>query len=317
MTANTIAPAPVDEVRITTIVDNSFDLLMASTGVARRLPLSERQIARGLPIAEHGFSVLVEARRGDQRASVLFDTGVSPRGILYNLDALEVRTDEVGAIVLSHGHFDHAMGLAGLVGRLGRRLPLVLHPDAYLERKLVLPNGDEIHMPTPLLADFGREGVEVVEEVGPCMLVGEMVLVTGEVARTTDFEHGMPNQWARRGGAWEPDPATHDDQGVVVHLREKGLVIVTGCGHAGIVNVIRHAQAITGVQAVHAVVGGFHLSGTLFEPAIAPTLAALRQIGPRYLVPGHCTGYVAVHQIARTMPDAFVSNSVGTVLTFA
>ena len=311
-----IIPLPeVDEVVITTIVDNTIDIGMAGSDLARRLPLSTRLVESGLPIAEHGLSLLVSVRSGDRRNVVLFDTGVSPRGILYNLDALQVRASEIQAIVLSHGHWDHAMGLAGLIDRLGKRgMPLVLHPDAYLERKLVLPNGDEVLMPTPLRADFRRENVEVIEEVGPSMLLDGMVLVSGEVARTTPFETGFPGHQARRHGDWEPDPLIMDDQCAIVHVRDKGLVIVSGCGHSGIVNVIRHAQALTGIDAVYAVVGGFHLTGALFAPRIPATIDALLAIGPRYVMPGHCTGWVATHQIARALPDAFIANSVGTTL---
>lgn len=307
----------VDEVRIASIMDNNVDALMASSDVARRLRLGANPFERPQPIAQHGFSVLIEVRRGERRAKVLFDTGVSRDGILHNMDVMEIRANEIQAIVLSHGHADHAMGLAGVIDRLGtRRLPLVLHPDAYLERKLVLPNGEEVRIPPPRRSDFRHENVEVIEEVGPSMLVDGMLLVSGEVARTTDFEKGFATHFARRNDVWEPDPLIHDDQCAIVNVRDKGLVIITGCGHSGIVNVIRHAQALTGIQAIHAVIGGFHLTGSLFEPIIPATVAALQKIGPRYLVPGHCTGWSAIHQIARAMPEAFVANSVGTTYVF-
>jgi 7,8-dihydropterin-6-yl-methyl-4-(beta-D-ribofuranosyl)aminobenzene 5'-phosphate synthase len=141
-----------------------------------------------------------------------------------------------------------------------------------------------------------------------------MVLVSGEVARTTEFEKGFAIHWAKRDGAWVPDPLIIDDQCAILNIRGKGLVIVTGCGHAGIVNIIRHARRLTGVETVYTVIGGFHLSGRLFEPIIAPTVAALQAIGARYLLPAHCTGWSATHQIARTMPDAFIPNAVGTML---
>ena len=144
------------------------------------------------------------------------------------------------------------------------------------------------------------------------MLVEGMILVSGEVARTTDFERGFPIHYAKREHDWEPDPLIHDDQCAIIHVRDKGLVIVTGCGHSGIINIIRNAQAITGIREVYAVIGGFHLNGPLFDPIIPATIAALQEINPRYLVPGHCTGWVATHQIARAMPGAFVANSVGT-----
>ncbi|MGH2458055.1 MAG: MBL fold metallo-hydrolase [Chloroflexota bacterium] len=315
MTQSMIQLPEVDDVVVTTIVDNSIDLGMASTDLARRLPMSTKLLQNGLPVAEHGLSLLIEVKRGDRVGTILFDTGASPTGLLHNLDVLQVHAQDVQAIVLSHGHWDHAMGLAGLVDRLGpRRLPLVIHPDAYLERKLVLPNGTEVEIPTPLLSDFRRENVEIIEEIGPSMLLDGMALVTGEVARTTDFEIGFPVQWAKRHGTWEHDPVVHDDQGLIVNLKEKGLVVITGCGHAGIINTIRHAQAITGNSRVYAVIGGFHLAGRTFEPLIPATVAALDAIAPGVLVPTHCTGWRAIHAIARAMPDAFIANSVGTVI---
>lgn len=204
-----------------------------------------------------------------------------------------------------------------MLDRLGRRhLPLVLHPDAYLERKVVLPNGVEVVVPPPKRADLRRENVELIEEVGPSMLVEGMLLVSGEVARTTEFEQGFATHYSKRDGDWEHDPWVRDDQCAIAHVRDKGLVIVTGCGHAGIINIIRNAQRITGVGRIHAVIGGFHLTGGLFEPIIPATVAALQKINPRYLVAGHCTGFSAISQLARAMPDAFIPNSVGTTYQF-
>jgi 7,8-dihydropterin-6-yl-methyl-4-(beta-D-ribofuranosyl)aminobenzene 5'-phosphate synthase len=296
-------------------MDNSIDVLMASTDVARRFPLGPNPFERPQPMAEHGFSALIRVKQGEKSGTVLFDTGVSRRGILHNLDALEVDAADIQAIVLSHGHADHALGLPGLVERLGRRnLPLVLHPDAYLERKLILPNGMELHIPPPRRADLRREHIEVIEEVGPSTLIDGMILVSGEVTRTTDFEKGFPIHWAKRDGVWVPDPLIMDDQCAIVNVRGKGLVVVTGCGHSGIINIIENARALTGVDTVYTVVGGFHLTGGLFEPTIPATTAALQRINPRYVMPGHCTGWSATHQLARAMPDAFIPNSVGTTL---
>ncbi|HEX5504601.1 MAG TPA: MBL fold metallo-hydrolase, partial [Thermomicrobiales bacterium] len=118
MSAPTIALPPVDSVQIFTIMDNTFDMLMASTEVARRLPLGPNPFERPAPIAQHGFSVLITVRRGERRGVVLYDTGVDRRGLLYNLDAMEIDAADIQAIVLSHGHADHAMGLPGLIERL-------------------------------------------------------------------------------------------------------------------------------------------------------------------------------------------------------
>ncbi len=307
----------VDEVKITLVMDNNIDMLMSSSEVAKRYPLAPNQFERLQPLAQHGFSALIRVQQKDKSAVVLFDTGVTRDGILHNMDVFEINPKDIQAIVLSHGHADHALGLPGLIHRLGaRNVPLVLHPDAYLERKVVLPNGFEIKLPPPRKSDLQQENIEVIEEAGPSMLASGMLLISGEVSRTTEFEKGFPIHYAQRHGEWEPDPLIRDDQCAIINVRDQGLVIVTGCGHAGIVNIVRNAQTLTGISDVYAVIGGFHLSGSLFEPIIPATVAALQQIGPRYIMPGHCTGWSATHQIARAMPDAFIPNSVGTTLIF-
>jgi 7,8-dihydropterin-6-yl-methyl-4-(beta-D-ribofuranosyl)aminobenzene 5'-phosphate synthase len=313
MTTNTIPLLPVDEVRVSIVMDNSVDVLLASTPIARRVRLGPNPFERVQPLAEHGYSALITTRLGERTGRVLFDTGVTPDGILRNMDVMEIDPRDFQAVILSHGHPDHALGLPGLASRMGERnLPLVLHPDAYLERKLVLPNGRETALPPPRKSDLRAADIEVIEERGPSMLVDGTVLVSGEVARVTDFERGFPIHYALRDGEWQPDPHIHDDQCAIVNLRGKGLVIVTGCGHAGIVNIVRNARALTGVAAIHAIIGGFHLTGPVFEPLIAPTVAALAEFAPQVIVPGHCTGWKAVHAIAAAMPDAFLPTSVGT-----
>ena len=117
------------------------------------------------------------------------------------------------------------------------------------------------------------------------------MLITGEVDRTTEFERGMPNHEAWRGGRWEPDPLIVDEQALVVHVRGRGLVVLTGCGHAGAVNIARHAMRLTGVDRLHALLGGFHLTGPAFEPVIEPTVNAFRELAPDVVVPAHCTGW--------------------------
>jgi 7,8-dihydropterin-6-yl-methyl-4-(beta-D-ribofuranosyl)aminobenzene 5'-phosphate synthase len=115
---------------------------------------------------------------------------------------------------------------------------------------------------------------------------------------------------------WELDPMIWDDQNAIVNVKDKGLVIVSGCSHAGAVNVLRNAQRLTGVERVAGFIGGLHLTGGIFEPIIAPTVDAFAAAGIGCLLPAHCTGWKAVHQLARALPDAFVQPAVGTVVTF-
>jgi len=101
-----------------------------------------------------------------------------------------------------------------------------------------------------------------------------------------------------------------------LHLRDRGLIVMSGCGHAGIINIVRYAQKLTGVERVHAVLGGFHLGGPLFEPIIPLVCEAFAEIAPRVIVPAHCTGWKAQHALATAFPEAFIQNSVGTRFEF-
>lgn len=303
----------VENVEILTILDNTVDMLLPDANKAKRPPRRRDAMTRDSLIAEHGFSALVKVSNGNTSETLLFDAGLSRKGLIHNMDVLDLKPKEFHAIVLSHGHADHTRGLMGMVERLGeKKMPLLLHPDAFLERKVIFPDGHEIDLPPPDRRILSQDGIEFIEERGPSYVLGGLVLVTGQVHRTTDFETGFPLHYALRNDEWQKDPYIHDDQAVVVNVRNKGLVILTGCGHAGAINTIRQAQELTGEQKVHAVIGGFHLSGPLFEPIIAPTVAALKEMNPELVVPAHCTGWKAVHAIARELPQAFVQNSVGT-----
>jgi 7,8-dihydropterin-6-yl-methyl-4-(beta-D-ribofuranosyl)aminobenzene 5'-phosphate synthase len=304
---------PVDRVEVLSVMDNSIDVLMGNTSVAHRAARVRDSFLRPQLRAEHGVSMLVTTYHNGTKDSFLFDTGVTIDGALHNMDALQVKPNELHAIVLSHGHTDHTRGLIGLIKRYGRpRIPIVLHPDAFLKRKNVFPDGHETEHIPPSQSDLEAEDVEILGETGPTMLVGGRALVTGQIARTTPFEKGSPNQVAWIEGMWQPDPWIHDDQAVIINVKDKGLVVLTGCGHAGVVNTLKHARDLTGVHDIHAVIGGFHLTGPIFEPIITPTVQALKEFNPSIIVPEHCTGWKATHLIAREFPDAFVPNSVGT-----
>lgn len=314
---------PVDEVLITTLVDNVFDALLTGDDRTRRVSFGTAQVdapqfsdgatSVGL-LAEHGFAALVTVRRGTTSTTLLFDTGLSPDTMVTNAARLGVDLADIQAVVLSHGHFDHAGGLAGLAGRRGvRGLPMVVHPLVWTPRRLAVPGGEVMELPTLSRTALAGEGFEVLERRVPSLLVDGCVLVTGEVDRTTEFERGMPPpHQALFDEGWRHDPLVLDDQALVVNVRDQGLLVLTGCGHAGAVNIVRHARRLTGVDRLHALVGGLHLGGPAFEPIIGPTVSALKELSPDLVVPGHCTGWRAQHALAASLPDAWVQGSSGT-----
>ncbi len=321
-----IALEPVDEVVITTLVDNVFDGLLPDGEGVRRAPLgggaavAAPQFEGGTTTpglrAEHGFSALVTVRRGDVRTTLLFDTGISPDGMVVNAERLGVDLGEIQGVVLSHGHFDHAGGLAGLARR--RSLPMAVHPLVWTRRRLAPPGADPVELPTLSRRALEGEGFSVIERRRPSLLVDGCVLITGEIDRTTDFERGMPPpHQAWDGAAWRHDPLVLDDQALVIDVRGRGLVVLTGCGHGGAVNTVRHALRLTGAERLHALLGGLHLSGPAFEPIIPPTVQALTELAPGLVAPGHCTGWRAQHALATALPGAFVAGSSGTAYTFS
>src|SRR5260370_2577248 len=175
--ADPIALEPVDVVVVTTLVDNLYDALLPSDTTITRAPLAAgtAQAPQFEPgrtnvglMAEHGFSALVTVRRGDTTTSVLFDTGLSPDAMVTNAGRLGLDLSGVHAVVLSHGHFDHARGLAGLAGR--RRtpsLPLVVHPLVWTRRRLALPGGRADDWPPPRKHALTGEGLDVIERRPP------------------------------------------------------------------------------------------------------------------------------------------------------
>jgi 7,8-dihydropterin-6-yl-methyl-4-(beta-D-ribofuranosyl)aminobenzene 5'-phosphate synthase len=159
-------------------------------------------------------------------------------------------------------------------------------------------------------------GLSVVETEKPYLLLNENILFLGEIPHSTDFEKGYPIAHCQKDGkeVWD---AIEEDTSVVMNLKDKGLVILTGCAHSGIVNTVRYAMAVTGIEKVHAVMGGFHLAGPSFKPIIDRTTQELQNIHPAYVIPTHCTGRKAVMAMEKQMPDQFIMNMSGTKLTFS
>jgi 7,8-dihydropterin-6-yl-methyl-4-(beta-D-ribofuranosyl)aminobenzene 5'-phosphate synthase len=188
----------------------------------------------------------------------------------------------------------------------------------------VFPDGKRVKFPILDELQLRELGAEIHKSTDITILPSKespLLLITGQIPRATGFEKGFPFQYAEDPNNEKnlvPDPLVKDDQAIVANIRDKGLVILTGCGHAGVINTINYAKKITGVDKVYAVMGGFHLpaDGRIYEAAIEPTLNELQKADLKYIVPCHCTGWKAINRIIETMPERLIPTGVGTVFRF-
>ncbi|MCW4014922.1 MAG: MBL fold metallo-hydrolase [Candidatus Bathyarchaeota archaeon] len=248
--------------------------------------------------AKHGLSFCINATVNDKNVKVLMDTGPSPDVLLNNVEQLNVNLEDADVVVLSHGHYDHTGGLIVALKQIKKRVPVIGHPTLFDPKFSMMPHLRSIGAP------FRRSDVEFVGGV-PLLVTGSVkiadgITTTGEVPRTTSFE-------AVRGFWTVPDKSlvddiVIDDQSLIVNVEGKGLVVIAGCAHAGIINTINYAKKITGNSKVHAVLGGFHLISA-DDKKIQTTVDELEKLDLKFVGPCHCTGKKAVKKMCETFGD--------------
>ena len=310
---------PVERIEILSLQDNYIEMTATDNSaiVTRAIPLKDGYFRQSV-LAEHGFSAVVKTSVNGKTKSLLFDFGFSEGGAAYNAGILGADLSAVEAVVLSHGHNDHTGGFEKLAELLGKRsIPFVVHPMVFRHpRYLKVPVRDMKIFFSPLEREqIAAAGLKLIESPSPLTLLDDTVLFLGEIPHKSDFEKGFPIAHFQEDGQEKWDPI-EDDTSIVMHLKGKGLVVISGCAHAGIVNTVNYAREVTGIDKVHAVMGGFHLSGTLFEGIIDRTVAEMKKINPDYIIPCHCTGRKAITEFEKAMPDKFILNMSGTKMTF-
>lgn len=297
----------VDQVCVTTLVENSVNpFLKERDGVRRRGP------EEGKFLAEHGWAALIETTTDGLKHTILLDAGLSETTLLHNMACLKIDPAVVEALVVSHGHGDHTGAVVELARRVGKPLPIHVHPAAFRERWYIPPDGPRRGPWRIEHEAWEPAGGQVVTAEEPRQ-VSPGCIVTGSVPRANHFERPPRDLYYRENDTFHPDTLP-EDQAVVVVVKDKGLVVVSGCAHVGIVNTVCYAQEITGEERVWAIAGGFHL-GRASGERIEATIAGLKAVQPAIVAPGHCTGFEAFCAFAEAMPDQFALNVVGTVIS--
>lgn len=322
----------VDSVSVQVLVDNVTDSL--STNPSNVLSEFACHAAAGVSVlsgqsiccAHHGLSLVVQARTGDRTRTLLFDAGPEDYAVARNGERLRVDFAAVEAIVLSHGHWDHAGGMLEAVRRIRAARPTgelscYLHPGMFRQRGMMFAPGQVRTMEdVPKPDDYRAVGCEPVISDAATTLLDGSFYVSGEIPRVTPYEKGLPGHVARDrdGDAWQPDPWIMDERFVAMHVEDRGLIVLSACSHAGLINVLTEARRLFPDIPLHAVIGGFHLSGATVEPIIPQTVRDLAAFEPRYIVPSHCTGWRALTALVNAFgEERVVPNAVGKQLVFS
>jgi len=257
-------------------------------------------------IGEHGLSFLVEYDDG----KLLFDTGQGMT-LLNNAVKMGFCPQDFKRVVLSHGHYDHAGGLKMLV-ESGARFELIAHPDAFAEKVAMFPGKGFIPIGNPVNIEYLKESGITVKIVSESIELAPGIMTTGEVPMKTDFEKIEPMLFVRENGKEIPDPLA-DDQALILDT-DKGIVVLLGCAHRGVVNTLMRVQELTGKTTVYAVVGGFHLERAS-DAQVRQTVDVLKEFDVRQISPAHCTGIRATKAFLDAFGNRITTANVGFTLS--
>jgi 7,8-dihydropterin-6-yl-methyl-4-(beta-D-ribofuranosyl)aminobenzene 5'-phosphate synthase len=335
----------VDRLIMTNVVDNVYDVF-ARGGRIRDVTVQRTNLpwpTASAPklLSEHGLAYHLESMRGDEKAEILLDFALTGSALLNNYSAVKVDPSRASAIIVSHGHADHFGGMLDVVRSVKSWATPNLtvyggSEDTFCHRWVVTPDGQR--------QDYGQldrtaleaEGLNVVLAKQPTIVAGH-ALTSGRIDRVTDFESPPPTARIEAGeigsgceaslhfppGAVQveaqPGELVQDifwgEQATAYNVADRGLVVISSCGHAGIINSVRQLQAVTGIDKIHAIVGGWHLAPAP-DAIVMKTIDAMKQLKPDYLIPMHCTGLNTIGAIQRELPDTLILPSTGTRVVF-
>ena len=322
----------VDALEVQVLVDNVTDSLSTvPKDVTNEVPVLMKngtlKMAAGeyRCCAHHGLSLIITARVGNAKQTLVFDAGPEAYTVTRNGALLKVPFGDAGAVVLSHGHWDHAGGLVEAVRQVtamngGKRVECHVNPGMFVTRGTLRHGGEPLpQKPVPSPQELAAAGATVVNAPEARLLLDNCFYLSGEIPRVTPYEKGLPGHLKRTadGKSWEPDPWLMDERYVAAHVKGKGAIVFTACSHAGVINVLKDARSAFGDVPLHAVMGGFHLSGQQIEEIIPDTINDMRGFGLKRIVPAHCTGWRAVGALVQAFgEELIVPSAVGRRFVF-
>jgi 7,8-dihydropterin-6-yl-methyl-4-(beta-D-ribofuranosyl)aminobenzene 5'-phosphate synthase len=329
-TAPPFRPPVVDSLSVRVVVDSVFDQFIpkATHPLVTIEHVGRFRGRENLTLAgEWGLSLHLESRSGGMSSQYLLDFGYTPEILLRNVDLLGVDVGRLNGLILSHGHRDHFGGLAGFVAHHRDRMrnDIRLYAGgAENFREKFLAHGDEEPRSWGAL---DRAALEAAKVACICCEVPHALdgpFTTGHIARRS-FERVLPNTFVtptpvdhfteeERRGRFVPDK--HPDEHATCYIvKGRGLVVVSSCSHCGLINATRQAMAVSGVDKLHAVLGGFHL-GTAPPDYLDHTLAELNALDPDVVLPMHCTGRHFIARLRDEMPERLIDWNTGSRFTF-
>jgi len=337
--AQTVSVPTVDRLVMTNVVDNVYDIFSKGgkldTITVQRAPFQGRVNAL---LSEHGLAYHLESLRGSERREILLDFSLTDLALFNNFRALSVDPTRADALVISHGHRDHYGALPELArtwqGKLKPGLALYAGgEDTFCHRVSVAPSGATTDGGQLERGALEGRGINVVLAKQPTVVAGQ-AFTSGQIQRTIDFEKApaaarlmagpmnsmcSPAHFAATKVETKPGELVTDmfwgEHATAYHVKDRGLVVITSCGHAGVINSVRHVQKVTGIDKIHAIVGGFHLSPAPDE-IVAKTVEAFKAINPDHIIPMHCTGVNTIIAVHRVMPQKLVMPATGTRVMF-
>jgi 7,8-dihydropterin-6-yl-methyl-4-(beta-D-ribofuranosyl)aminobenzene 5'-phosphate synthase len=335
--AEPIQVPTIDKLSVRVLVDSASDIFFKPQDVSGVKTEPGRSADSKRPLhSEWGLSLYLEPQKGDEKRTFLLDFGWTPEAINGNMDLLKVDASKIDALIMSHGHFDHWGGLLGFLERHRKDMPAELTmyaggEDNFCQRYVRAGAGGD-------LADYGmldrrdiaKQNVKVVLCESP-IVIGGAAFTTGKITRN-GIEKVLPNSLvefklkdgagcnashylpAEMEGKIVPDEHIHE-HATCFNLKDKGLIVISSCGHVGIVNSVRQAMAVSGIDKVHAIMGGFHL-GPAPADYLTQVVAEINKLNPDVVIPMHCSGLNFTQEAQRQMPGKVLTTTTGTRITF-